>query len=62
MGVSEIVRRRHMVPGNRQPLSSADERRSEPLFLSARGDCRAQIECTRWQFVINGFRTPAIGV
>ena len=55
MGVSEIVRRRHMFPGNKQPLSSADERRTEPLFLSARGECRAQIECTRWNVAINDF-------
>ena len=55
MGVSEIVRRRHMFPGNKQPLSSADERRTEPLFLSARGECRARIECTRWKVAINDF-------
>jgi len=47
IGVSEIVRCRHLLAGNRQPISSADERRTEPLFLNARGECRARIECTR---------------
>jgi hypothetical protein len=46
-GISELARPRHYSSGNRQPFSSANERRTEPLFLNARGECRARIECTR---------------